>query len=143
MTTKKKYDHTVIIQREKWANGFTRNTFNHGNKLLNGNGTMCCMGFACVSLGVPKYKIQDQGFPSNVSVKLPVKANQNLLYWLVSRQYSLSVINDGLKESATSDKFSSVKELEAAVKQAFSEKNILVKFIGKYPRILKIKKNVE
>lgn len=49
----------VTIKRSKWARG------GRDTKLVNSDGTMCCLGFVCNAYKVPKY-VMDTEKPSYV-----------------------------------------------------------------------------
>lgn len=59
----------VKVSRRKWARG---NMGRNGSALLieegPAKGKMCCLGFACVQLGIRKNTIQGRGMPQSIIV---------------------------------------------------------------------------
>lgn len=54
----------LVIDRERWARGGKPGTL-----LLNDkDGSMCCLGFACLAAGVPSSKLIDMGSPEDLAI---------------------------------------------------------------------------
>jgi hypothetical protein len=72
---------TVIIKRSKWARGnkfspreegieLQSNALLAGPKTARKRGTMCCLGFACLSRGVSPESILDKTMPHSTNLTL-------------------------------------------------------------------------
>lgn len=57
---------SLVISRKKWLRG------TGVGRLLDAQGKMCCLGFACLAAGVPKTYIQESGMPSDVAGNIPL-----------------------------------------------------------------------
>ena len=58
---------TITVNRKKWARGGK----NGESALLNDEGNMCCLGFACNQISrIPKSKLEGVGMPCDVYDKV-------------------------------------------------------------------------
>jgi hypothetical protein len=54
---------SLRIDRKRWCRG----GINGDASLLNGEGAMCCLGFACKKLGLTPKQINNVGLPADVA----------------------------------------------------------------------------
>lgn len=58
----------LVIDRSKWARGGV----NGDAMLLNSQGNMCCLGFACLAVGLSTHDISGHGVPEDLAYSLTV-----------------------------------------------------------------------
>lgn len=120
----------LIIDRSKWrTGGITNDPHRTGRgvtSLLNKQGYMCCLGFRCHQMGIPKKDLLDKGAPWELSSRWNIP---DLLD--DERIYSDSDFAD---EAITINDTSSLTpaEREIAIKNHFQKIGVTVEFKGKY-----------
>ncbi len=103
-------------------------------------GMMCCLGFACLAVGVPMTKIKGEGMPGSVAKKKGVA--KRLKQALV--EANLASFNHNYQdygETGTCESLASINDTEdtkrrareKAVKEGFRTMGWKVTFVGKYP----------
>jgi len=115
----------LIIDRTKWRTGcFNETRTGLGTtQLLNKEGFMCCLGFRCLQMGIPKQHLMDVSMPCNLSDN-----------WTIPDLLNLDGYNSDFCDRATNinDNSSSTESKEVDLIDLFSEKGITVEFKGKY-----------
>jgi hypothetical protein len=113
------------INRSKWrtgSNGFDK-TGQGSAALLNREGYMCCLGFRCHQLGIPKKDLLGCEFPEStgwqVIPDLLTTKGSNTVFTEEAAE-----INDNTEMSRT--------QREQRIKEHFAKKKIKVVFTGKY-----------
>lgn len=108
------------VRRSKWRRGGPKNIHTMGyTNLLNEQGFMCCLGFACNQIcRIPKKKLLGESLPDKVIGNESTfvdrhGVNKNFVYTAV-RINDASYINDKVRE--------------ARLKKLFKENGILVTF---------------
>jgi hypothetical protein len=118
----------LIIDRSKWRTG------SHGKgitQLLNKEGYMCCLGFRCYQMGIPKKDLLGKKAPCSLSknweipdlVDISLGCNTDL-------SQDAILIND--KHTLINDKQSTNKDREKQLTKLFSDYGITVEFTGSY-----------
>jgi hypothetical protein len=123
----------LIIDRKKWRTG----DFDHENKtgkghtqLLNKEGYMCCLGFRCYQMGIPKKDLLEKGVPVDLSYKynipdLIIKDSDDC--WINTSFTDIAIdINDDCDIDSV--------EREKRIKELFATINVIVEFKGKYEK---------
>ena len=116
----------LIINRAKWRTG-SKSTVQTGKgdtELLNEEGFMCCLGFRCHQMGIPKKDLLGMGIPACIAADwdipdLLTSPGKNSVF--TSKAVS---INDD--SSLTSE------EREIAITKHFATIGVTVEFKGKY-----------
>lgn len=135
----KKYEQTFTVDRSKWLNSHT--FLEHESVLYAKKGKqemMCCLGFVCNQLGIPKKDLIDWGHPDGLADKWDIpyllkSTTTNFtevgkkIIWSDSELASDAIdIND--------DESISLKEKERKLKLLFNQHGLNIKFVGKYPK---------
>ena len=119
---KQKKDY-LIIDRSKWR------TDSHGKGdtlLLNNEGYMCCLGFRCHQMGIPKKEILNICLPYYLSYK-----------WIIPDLIDENGCTSQFSEDAAEindDPDLTNKERERLIIEHFKTKDIIVKFVGRYKK---------
>lgn len=109
----------LTIDRGRWANGGNTGRPAVGTTmLLNEQGNMCCLGFACNAAGVPKDHLKGLGIPSQLIRSLHSLA----LDQIASIEYEAISLNDSPDAHPMTR--------EAQLKRLFSRVGIELKFEG-------------
>jgi hypothetical protein len=118
----------LIIDRSKWRSGdWSFNTTGEGGTyLLNKQGYMCCLGFRCHQMGIPKEDLLDRGGPWELSFKwnIPDLLDEDVSYKNSDFTDEAIDIND--------DVLLTPAEREIAIKNHFKKIGVIVEFTGKY-----------
>ncbi len=131
----------LIIDRARWRTGGDNipNTGIGKTRLLNEEGYMCCLGFACEQSGVPKDVILDKASPSCISEESEEFTHEYDEALLNSRLLSQNVkgffINSDLSETAMNinDSISlTIERREFEIEELFGGYGIKVEFINEY-----------
>ncbi len=121
----------LIIDRSKWrSGGFTgiNETGKGTTFLLNEEGYMCCLGFRCHQMGIPKKDLLDKGAPWELSYDWDIP---DLLDDDDERIYSDSDFTDEAI-AINDDPSLTPAEREKAIKNHFKKIGVTVEFTGKY-----------
>ena len=121
----------LIIDRAKWRAGgnpiLNPNYTGEGStQLLNDQGYMCCLGFRCHQMGIPKKLLLNVGMPLGLynSYDIPDLINE------LGRNSEFAVqavrIND--------DSSLSPEEREKAITKHFKKIGVIVEFKGRYKK---------
>lgn len=118
------------IDRSKWKTGEdgSENSTGLGDtQLLNDEGFMCCLGFRCLQLGIPKKDILERGEPGDVDGWEVIPDLVNHHDWgTINTEFTNKAmkINDSGKLTR--------KQREYRIKQHFKKVNVDVVFTGEY-----------
>lgn len=117
---KKEFEQTFVVKRNNWARGGVNGT----SRLLNRFNNMCCLGFVCNQLGIPKRDLKGVGSPLYLSDKwdIPYLINdyKNNAFGYDFLSYPAMNINDN---PVISD-----KEREKKLKRLFNKHNLDIVF---------------
>ena len=118
----------LVINRAKWRTGdYSHNETGKGEtSLLNKEGFMCCLGFRCNQMGIPKKELLNIGVPAMLSDKFDIPDLINTLGNDSEFANEAMSIND--------DSSTTPKEKEKLITNHFAKKNIIVIFKGRYPK---------
>lgn len=124
----------LIIDRRTWrSGGDTQNTPHATGKgqtlLRNEFNYMCCLGFMCHQLGVPKKDLLDMGQPSSLAGKYKLPG-------LLKKKDGKPIQTNLTKEAIKINDLESLtrKEREKRLTELFKKKGIEVIFKNYYPR---------
>lgn len=114
---------TLTINRKKWLRGLDEGALLADEGFGKHEGKMCCLGFACLRLGVPREALLGQTMPYELkSFKLPkwltTEAGDGVLG---TRLNDVVILNDNPKISN--------KEREKGVRQFFKANGVSVRFV--------------
>lgn len=120
----------LIINRAKWRTGGTTiyNDYSTGKgytALLNEEGYMCCLGFRCEQMGIPKENLLGKSSPENLSDDWDIP---DLIDF---EGKNTSFVNEAIKINDNTmllDK----KTREKEIKEHFATIGVTVEFTGKY-----------
>ena len=93
----------LIIDRETWCRGSMGPCGDGDSRLLRSDGLKCCLGFECLSRGLPEELILGAFYPSTVRVAIALGVESWMLrrdqHWrsdgkIADRFESLAVFND-------------------------------------------------
>jgi len=118
----------LIIDRAKWRTGGNSpiQTGKGSTALLNLVGFMCCLGFRCHQMGIPKKDLLGKGCPEQL-------ANNWTIPDLVdSVGYDTDFTNTAM-EINDSENFNQ-EEREKEITEHFATIGVTVEFKGKYPK---------
>lgn len=122
MINKKDY---LIIDRDKWrtGNNFHNKTGEGTTQLLNKEGYMCCLGFRCKQMGIPKKDLIHKLSPFSLKDKwdIPDLLDKNGITIFCNVAIT---INDSYYQNRI--------DREKDLIKSFATKNIIVEFKGKY-----------
>jgi hypothetical protein len=131
----------LIIDRSKWRTGGDNipNTGIGKTRLLNEEGYMCCLGFACEQSGVPKDVLLNVASPSCLSEESEEFIHEYdealLNSKLLSQEGKGFFINSDLSDDAMNinDSMSFTRdEREREIQELFGGYGIKVEFINEY-----------
>lgn len=115
------------IDRSKWRTGGNWGKHRTGEgdtELLNKEGYMCCLGFRCNQLGVPKKDLLGVSSPRETKWEVIPDLLDDLTYFNTIFCQDAMSIND--------DKNLTPKKREERIKKHFAKKKTRVVFTGKY-----------
>ena len=114
----------LIINRAKWRTGGTEddNTGEGYTALLNKEGYMCCLGFRCEQMGIPKENLLGISSPEDLSDDWDIPD-------LVNDCYDSSFSEKAMK---INDNYSDRNIREKEITEHFATIGITVEFTGKY-----------
>lgn len=133
--TKKDY---LIINRSKWRTGGDPDITDSTNKkenvtgkgdtqLLNNEGFMCCLGFRCQQMGIPKKDLLNIASPNGLKDwDIPDLLTTSPFGTVINSKFTMEAIRINDKADISS------KEREKQIKEHFAKRNIIVVFTGKY-----------
>ncbi len=137
-----KYKKTITIDRSRWCRGgrFTDEEDMDDAQLLTTISTMCCLGFFCHQMGIPKKELLGIGTPEAVPYNYGKKITA-----LVNIDEGVdggASATAGLSDSAFSNKAMEIndntkineKDREKRLKKLFAENDYRVVFVGRTPR---------
>ncbi len=116
--------HRFVIDRSTWANGHTVGHSSIGDKTMlehESTGAQCCIGFYAESCGVPSRALRGVSSVDGLADK---------------HRNKLGISDDGdLADfySRNDDSAGSTKQRETALTRLFRERDVVVRFVGKYP----------
>jgi hypothetical protein len=126
----------LVIDRAKWrTGGHSSLNPSHTGKgstlLLNDEGYMCCLGFRCHQMGIPKQDLLGECTPEGLCE----------LYTIPDLIYSddgdiwadTSFTNDAI--GINDDSELSIKEREKAITEHFKKIDVIVEFKGRYKKV--------
>ncbi len=118
---------TLVIDRKKWVRCTGEDVMGrYGfSNLLNKRGSMCCLGFACLKVGLTKEVIRGHSSPNTNTIRNLLNSKTTKLSELLKSidvTNQLIEINDNFK---TDDAY---KEKE--IKRIFRENGLRVRFIN-------------
>lgn len=119
----------LIIDRSKWRTGgeSPSKTGKGYTQLLNKQGFMCCLGFRCNQMGIPKKDLLGNHIPEHLKglYDIPDLIEEDEGKWS-DTAFTQEAININDDESITST------EREKSIKEHFATIGVTVKFVGKY-----------
>lgn len=131
---KKEFEQTFIVDRALWKNSHTFP--GTSSELLtqteDGLQTMCCLGFVCNQLGIPKQDLLYRSTP------LCLEGRWTIPYLIMEKRSKMG--EDYWTDSELSDDAIQInddnsiapKDKEKKLKELFAKHNLGIKFIGKY-----------
>jgi hypothetical protein len=116
----------LIIDRSKWRQGSQASDDAGLTQLLNSKGMMCCLGFRCEQMGIPREELLTETYPEDLSENwdIPGLLAENGCHTFLTCE--AIKINDNSK--ITNEK------RETLLTELFKTDNIIVEFKGKYPK---------
>lgn len=130
----------LIIDRSRWRTGggqfapeafTTKNITGEGfTQLLNEEGYMCCLGFACIQSGVPKERLLHSGTPSSLGDYIDWKDLRLLIPHLVVG--GVNTLFSAKAMSLNDDQTIDSSERERRITKHFAEIGTEVEFTGQY-----------
>jgi|ERR1044072_2212079 hypothetical protein len=123
----------VIVDRNKWRTGeIGENATGKGENtyLLNSDGSMCCLGFACIQTGIPRNKVLEISSPEDVFEK-----SESIIIPKFSRVVSTNFRDTKLSKDAiriNDDNKSTPEQKERKLRKLFGKYGIDLEFIGEY-----------
>lgn len=114
------------IDRAKWrTGGYHENSTGIGaTKLLSPEGFMCCLGFRCNQLGIPKKYLLDIANPRQLSDDWEIP---DLIIEGIATDFTETAV-------IINDEHMTTKVRERKIKEHFATKKIKVVFYGKYKK---------
>ena len=126
----------VIIDRSKWNRAMPGKSVADtmgAVKLLNEAGNMCCLGFVSKSLGLKDEHIRDRAYPQ--STMQEIKHLTAFNSYNIIKDTTLSCRAAGIND----DRTLSPQMKEQRLKNLFLEHDIKLTFVGRTPKMEKIK----
>lgn len=123
----------LIIDRAKWRTGAGGNflTGKGNTLLLNDEGFMCCLGFRCHQMGIPKNDLLGICTPGSFSLSsrydIPDLIEEKPWGWDNS-----SFVEDAVK--INDDMFLTPEQREKAITEHFKKIGVTVEFKGRYKK---------
>jgi hypothetical protein len=117
----------LIINRAKWRTGhYGKNQTGMGiSQLLNNKGYMCCLGFRCHQMGIPKKDLLGMASPNSISNNWDIP---DLTNSYSNTEFTLEAVRINDDGKLTSE------EREIAITEHFATIGVTVEFTGKYPK---------
>lgn len=127
----------LVVNRNRWRTGEGEGDYATGlgdTQLLNYDGYMCCLGFACLQAGVPKQEVLDKSSPGDV---IDGKAEDKVIIPKFSKnsKNNGNTLDTALSNAAiriNDDTFSTPEEKEKKLKSLFGKHGIDLVFTGNY-----------
>lgn len=120
----------LIINRSKWRTGsYSKHSTGRGyTALLNEMGYMCCLGFRCHQMGIPKRKLLGVCNPKELSEDWSIP---DLIQKIWNNQYDDSEFTS-IAMSINDNEILSREERETHIIDHFKTIGVTVEFKGKY-----------
>lgn len=127
----------LIIDRSKWRTGGDHNFFKSiqsmtgkgDTQLLNDQGFMCCLGFRCHQMGVPKKELLNMATPDCLNDwDIPDLLTTSPLGTVIDSKFTTEAIRINDNPDISS------KEREKQIKEHFATIGVTVEFTGKYKK---------
>lgn len=119
---------TLTIDRKRWARGGK----NGEAALLNTDGNMCCLGFACKKLGVSEEQLLNKSMPESVVVAstnpLSSAQRKNLTRLVTTKKINRAAALSAASFNDATDLTES--ERETKVKELLTDLGFKVRFVG-------------
>ena len=119
----------LIIDRAKWRTGGDSRiqTGEGSTKLLNNDGFMCCLGFRCHQMGIPKKDLLGKGCPEQLANNWTIP---DLIDSVVGydTDFTTTAIEINDSDAITQE------EREKEITEHFATIGVTVEFKGKYPK---------
>lgn len=126
----------VIIDRSKWNRAIPEVEYRQQfglAALLNDDGNMCCLGFVCKALGLSDEQIVNKAYPQSTSLEIPQLTEfRDVSY---PKDTTLSCTAAAINDSPSIPS----KKKEERLKELFLEQDIKLTFVGRTPKMEKIK----
>lgn len=120
----------LIIDRSKWrtGEGGLNETGKGDTMLLNKQGFMCCLGFRCNQMGIPKKHLLNKGMPEELAdlYNIPNLIEGDDEDGWIDTEFTNAAIRLNDNGYITS------KARENAIKEHFAKIGVTVQFKGKY-----------
>ena len=117
----------LIINRAKWRTGGHYNGKNQtgfgGTILLNSEGFMCCLGFRCHQMGIPKKDLLSMPTPRSIATDWDIP---DLIDSYGDTTFTIKAVRINDDNSLTSE------EREKQITEHFATIGVTVEFKGKY-----------
>lgn len=126
----------VIIDRATWNRAIPKVEYRQQfglAALLNADGNMCCLGFVCKALGLSDEQIANRAYPQSTSLKIPQLTEFRDVSF--PKDTTLSCTAAAINDSPAIPS----KEKEKQLKNLFLEHDIKLTFVGRTPKMEKIK----
>jgi len=120
---------TLTIDRAKWR---TATSGKGDTRLLNEEGFMCCLGFRCNQMGIPKKELLNKTSPSDLYMNWGIPDLIDMEFWK-GIDFNTDFSNEAIRINDNSEITS--EEREKKIKEHFKTKDIEVVFIGEYKHI--------
>lgn len=124
----------LIIDRAKWRTGgdlsYPNATGEGSTLLLNDEGFMCCLGFRCHQMGIPKNDLLNVGTPGSLSGLYDIPD-------LIEGMYFGCFDNSRFASKAiqlNDDPFLTPEQREKAITEHFKTIGVTVEFKGRYKK---------
>lgn len=124
---KKEFEQTFIIDRSKWKN---KKTFTDSGNLTylyrkdeKGRVQMCCLGFVCNQLGIPKRSLNEKEVPDELAKIWDIP-------YLVKDSLNTTLTREAIR--INDSPLISLSDKEVKLKELFNRYNLDLEFVGKY-----------
>lgn len=130
---KKEFEQTFIVDRASWKNSHTFP--GTATQLLTESkdspNTMCCLGFVCNQLDVPKEDLLNCLTPGSLRDKWTIPYLMEKISMMGEDKWIDTELSDKAMEINDYDHIAP-KDKEKLLKELFAKHNLGIKFIGKY-----------
>ena len=119
----------LIIDRAKWRTGRSSEQNKTGKgetNLLNEQGYMCCLGFRCHQMGVPKKMLLYRGSPQTIALKYDLDIPDLVDDFCRDTKFTDRAID------INDDEDTCIKDREKLITEHFATIGVTVEFKGKY-----------